>query len=302
MTPEDRTAPLHRHSGEIAQDLVTRHRLALSAAGVPSPDADARWLAEHVLGRDRLRSSEPVPPELAARLAALVERRTHRVPLQHLIGSAAFRDIELVARPGVFVPRPETEVVAGHAIDALVAHRGQPTVAVDACTGTGAIALSLATEVPNVRVTATDASADAVALAGLNADASADGFAEGSRVEVVNGHLLSPVDVALKGELDLLVSNPPYLGAAELDRCEPEVRLHDPYDALVAGPDGYEVVRELLGLASSWLRPGGVVVLEIADGRGHEAAEAARLAGLDAVHVHPDLAARERVLVARRVL
>lgn len=297
---EDRTAPLHRISGPIAQDLVTRHRLALSAAGVPSPDADARWLAEHVLGREGLRSTDPVPPELASRLAALVERRANRVPLQHLLGTAAFREITLTARPGVFVPRPETEIVTGHAIDALFGSRGRPAYAVDACTGTGAIALSLATEVTNVAVTATDASDDAVALARHNADALRGQFAEGSTVDVVAGHLLAAVDEGLKGELDLLVSNPPYLAAAELAACEPEVRLHDPYDALVAGPDGYEVIRELLDLAASWLRPGGIVVLEIAAGRGLEAAEAARLAGLTGVHVHPDLTSRERVLVARR--
>ncbi|MBW3661533.1 MAG: peptide chain release factor N(5)-glutamine methyltransferase [Actinobacteria bacterium] len=287
-------------AGPSLQDLLSRHRVALAAAGVPSPDADARWLAQHVLGREALRSSRPVPVQAAARLAALVEQRCRRVPLQHLIGSTGFRHVQLSVRPGVFVPRPETEIVTGHAIELLASAAGSTRTAVDACTGSGAIAVCLATELDGVRVVATDSSADAVALCRHNVASLRTDFGSGSEAEVVLGHLLEGVDPELEGHLDLLVSNPPYLGVAELDALDPEVRLHDPPAALAAGPDGYELVIELLELASTWLRPGGAVVLEIAHGRGAEAAERARAVGMGEVEVHPDLSGRERVLVARR--
>lgn len=287
-------------SGPSLQDLLSRHRAALAAAGVSSPDADARWLAQHVLGHDALRSSQPVPVEAACRLAALVARRCQRVPLQHLIGSTSFRHVELTVRPDVFVPRPETEIVTGHAIELLASAAGPTRTAIDACTGTGAIAVSLATEVDGVRVVATDSSADAVALCRHNVAALRTGFEPGSEVEVVLGHLLEGIDPDLAGHIDLLVSNPPYLAVAELESLDPEVRLHEPPAALAAGPDGYELVTELLELATMWLRPGGAVVLEIADGRGAEAVERARAVGMGDVELHPDLSGRERVLVARR--
>lgn len=288
-------------TGPSLQDLLSRHRVALAAAGVPSPDADARWLAQHVLGRGALRSSRPVPVEAAVRLAALVEQRCQRVPLQHLIGSTGFRHVQLTVRPGVFVPRPETEIVTGHAIELLASAAGPTRTAIDACTGTGAIAVSLATELDDVRVVATDRSADAVALCRHNVASLRTDFGSRSAVEVVRGHLLEGVAPELQGHLDLLVSNPPYLAVAELDSLDPEVRLHDPPAALAAGPDGYELVTELLELAPRWLRPGGWVVLEIAHGRGDDAAERARAIGMREVEVHPDLSGRERVLVARRI-
>ncbi len=299
---------------EVAHpEVFAAVRDRLAAAGVPSPGVDARWLIEHVLA-DAAGASGPRPasgagalPVLttgpqADRLTALVARREAREPLQLVLGAAAFRTIEVACRPGVFIPRPETEVVAGVAIEHArqrAAERGAgsgagPLVA-EPCTGTGAIACAVALEVPGARVLATDLDPAAVDLARHNARALAP-----DRVEVVHGDLLDPLDGSLRGHLDVLVANPPYLPAADRGTWAPEVADHDPPAALIGGPDGHEVVDRLLALAADWLAPGGRVVLEIDERRGTRAAAAARAVGLTDVEVHGDLTGAERVLVARR--
>jgi release factor glutamine methyltransferase len=277
--------------GTVVRELAAR----LAAAGVPSPEADARLLVRAVLGWTGSRlvtdGTAALPAEAAARLAELGERRARREPLQLLVGSVGFRYLELEVRSGVFLPRPETEVVAGVA----VAHLPPGGLAIEPCTGTGAIACALAQEVPGARVVATDRSGAAVALA--RANAARLGLAH---VDVRQGDLLAPVPPALRGQVDVLVSNPPYLAEAELDGLEPEVRGHDPRDALVAGPTGHEVTDRLLAAAGAWLRPGGRLVLETADTRAAVTAERAGAAGLTEVAVLPDLTGRDRVVVARR--
>lgn len=268
-------------------DLRRRIAARLAAAGVPSPDVDARWLVDHVTtnGIADARALEP-----------LVVRRVAREPLQRILGTSAFRHVEVVVAPGVFVPRPETEVVAGAAIDAV--HRARlrtPTpTCVDLCTGSGVIALAVATEAAPVRVVATDRDAAAVAATTANA---ADA---GVRVEVHVGDLFRPLPDDLRGDVDVLVSNPPYLPAADVDSWEPEVRDHDPRAALVGGVDGHEVVDRILDAAGTWLAPGGRVIVEIDDRRGDDAVRRARAAGLDDVRLLPDLTGRDRAVVATR--
>lgn len=286
---------------EVAHPTVfaaVRDRLA--AAGVPSPGVDARWLIEHVVADAEAR---PVltTGALADRLEALVVRREAREPLQLVLGTAAFRTLELACRPGVFLPRPETEIVAGVAIGHARQRAGggagpdAGVLVAEPCTGTGAIACSVAIEVPAARVLATDLDPRAVDLARHNAAATAP-----DRIEVHHGDLLDPLDASLRGHLDVLVANPPYLPAADRGTWDPEVADHDPDTALVGGPDGHEVVDRLLALAVDWLAPGGSVVLEIDERRGAEAAAVARVVGLTDVKVQRDLTGADRVLVARR--
>ncbi|MCC5946822.1 MAG: peptide chain release factor N(5)-glutamine methyltransferase [Nitriliruptoraceae bacterium] len=264
----------------------------LRTAGLPSPDADARWLVEHVDGV----VGDPVGCG-AALLDGLVARRLAREPLQLILGKAAFRTVEVAVAPGVFIPRPETEVVAGIAIDAARAAGGRPRV-VEPCTGTGAIACSLLAEVPGVEVLATDVDPAAAALATRNL--AVVPAAHGARGEVRHGALLDPVDPAWRGTVDVLVANPPYLPAADRGSWQPEVADHDPDRALVGGEDGHEVVDALLALAAAWLRPGGTVVLEIDERRGSDAlAQAARLGLIDA-RVERDLTGADRAIVAVR--
>lgn len=282
-------------------DVVAAVTGQLAAAGVPSPRADARWLVAHVAER----GLDPAVGEGAAWLEALVARREAREPLQLVLGAAAFRTIEVVCRPGVFIPRPETEVVAGVAIDAARA-AGPASVVVEPCTGTGAIACSLLAEVPGVRVVATDLDPAATALARENlartaaGAAGVAGAAAGATWEVLDGDLLAPVDPALRGHLDVLVANPPYLPAADRGSWQPEVADHDPDAALVGGRDGHEVVDALLAAAATWLAPGGLVVVEIDERRGAAALAMAARVGLVTARLVTDLAGAARAVSARR--
>lgn len=279
----------------MAAEVGTDRRVAevaarLAAAGIPTAEVEARWLVEHVVASATPRRLEP-----------LVRRRLAGEPLQLLLGRWPFRTVELTLQPGVFVPRPETEVVAGIAID-HVRGLGRPVLAAEPCTGTGAITCALVAEVDGIEVVASDLDAGAVALARRNLaevrEASA-AVVRGSRAEVHLGDLLAPVPSDLRGRLDLLVANPPYLPAADRDTLATEVVDHDPAAALFGGPDGHEVVDRLVAAAPGWLAPGGLLVLEIDERRGCEVADRARSAGLCEVRVAPDLSGRDRALVAR---
>jgi len=281
----------------LDRELLDRVAARLATAGVPSPAVDARWLVEHVV-----EVAGGVEGCGAALLDGLVSRRAAREPLQLVIGRTWFRALELRCAPGVFIPRPETEIVAGVAIDEA---RGldAPIVA-EPCTGTGAIALSVGVEVAGARVVATDLDAAAVDLARANLARVRAGEAGAAlvadQVEILHGSLLDPLGPDLRGHLDVLVSNPPYLPAADRATWAPEVADHDPDRALVGGPDGHEVVVRLLELAAAWLRPGGLVVLEIDERRGEHARSAAHDAGLVDIDLVRDLTGAQRAVRARR--
>lgn len=273
----------------------------LAAAGVPSAEHDARALAAHALGLERLEPAlAPEPPaDFFPAFAALVERRRAREPLQHIVGSAAFRYLTLTVRPDVFVPRPETELVAEQAVAEArrLAAAGRAPVVVDLCCGTGAIALAVATEVPAAAVTAVDASAAAAALTRENA------VACGARLAVVGGDATDPAVLTdLDGTVDVVVSNPPYIPPDAVP-VDPEVRDHDPALALYGGgPDGLAVPRGVVARAAALLRDGGLLVMEHADvqGAGVRAAVVATGA-FEQVRTVPDLTGRDRMVVARRV-
>jgi release factor glutamine methyltransferase len=312
--------------------LLAQATAALRIAGVPSPSADAELLAAHVLGvpRSRLPGIDVAPPEAARRLGDLVRRRCERVPLQHLTGSVGFRYLTLEVGSGVFVPRPETEVVAGFAIDAL--RRGQrrrdhgvtappeahvrgsadgitSPIVVDLCTGSAAIALAVAHEVPGSRVYAVDV--DDAALAWARRNAASTGLAvtlchadvgiggQGPSVRDV-----PPVETALAdlfGRVDCVVANPPYLPDADRWALEPEVSRHDPARALWAGPDGLDGLRAVAGVARHLLCPGGLFVAEHADTHGSLAPGLlAASGGWTDIADHADLAGRPRFVTARR--
>jgi release factor glutamine methyltransferase len=288
---------------------IARAATALAAAGVASPRTDAELLAAHVLGvpRSRLVLAGELDPDQDARLAGLVAARARRVPVQHLLGRAGFRRLDLRVGPGVFVPRPETELLAGWGVDAAgraareaAGRAGPGPVVVDLCSGSGAIALSVAHEVPTATVYAVEA--DPAALDWLRRNA-ADRAAAGDRpVEVLVADVTAPAVpeplAGLRGAVDVVLCNPPYVPAGV--PVPPEVAL-DPAAAVFGGPDGLAVVRPVIGLAAALLRPGGAVGIEHDD--GHGAAVPALLArdGLfAAVADHPDLAGRPRFATAVR--
>ncbi|MBB3678556.1 release factor glutamine methyltransferase [Modestobacter versicolor] len=259
---------------------------------------DAELLLAAVLGlpRGRLLTLDDVPPEPTARFAAWVDQRASRVPLQHLTGTAPFRHVELAVGPGVFVPRPETEQIAGWVLE-RIAGLAAPTV-VDLGAGSGAIALSVAAEHPGARVLAVERDAGAIEWTRHNAAARA--AAGDTPVEVLAGDMTDPQLLReLDGTVDVVVSNPPYVpDGARLPR---EVADHDPPLALWGGPDGLDVVRGLLGTAARLLRPGGWLGIEHADQQGDSLPVLVRgSGGWTAVADHPDLAGRPRYTTAQR--
>jgi release factor glutamine methyltransferase len=252
------------------------------------------------MGVDRIPVTEAeVSPDQARRFVALLARRVAREPLQHIVGSTVFRYVTLQVRAGVFVPRPETEVVAQVAIDEAkaIAAGGRRPLVVDLCCGAGAIAVSVATEVPAAVVYAIDASREAVDLAAINADA-----AQAANVTVAYGDVMDAGMLAeLNGGVDVLVSNPPYIpsGAIPID---PEVRDYDPPSALFGGgEDGLEVPRAVVAAAIRLLRPGGLFIMEHEDVQGAPTREIALLTRVfESIETRADLTGRDRMLVARR--
>lgn len=294
--------------------VLSELRAQLEAAGIEDPGADVELIVAHVLdvARGRVQALAILGTELGddelARIRELADERARRVPLQHLTGRAPFRGIELEVGPGVFVPRPETETVAQFAIDALRAVPDPEPLAVDLCTGSGAIALALANEVPTARVRAVEKSPEAHAWAARNVARLGDG-----RVELLLGDVADldpgagdpapgPLAAAfdpLAGRVHVLVSNPPYVPSGMVPR-DPEVRDHDPELALYSGTDGLDLIRVISRAARRLVVPGGLLVLEHAEGQGRAIRELLATDGWRAAATHQDLTLRDRATTAIR--
>jgi release factor glutamine methyltransferase len=273
----------------------------LAAAGVPSPRFDAEELAAYVHDVKRGELHTVADADFDARYWEAVSRREAREPLQHITGRAFFRYLELQVGPGVFVPRPETESVVGWAIDALRDMDVAEPLVVDLCTGSGAIALALAQEVPRSRVHAIELSEDAYAWARRNVDASPDA----ARIELTQGDAIRAFAdrPELTSQFDLVISNPPYIPLTEWEYVAPEARDHDPELALFSGEDGLDTIRSIERVAARLLRPGGVVVVEHADTQGGQVPWIFREeAGWTDAADHRDLNNRPRFATARRAV
>ena len=267
----------------------------LQQAGVASPEYDAAELLAHVLGttRGRLPLAGPLTAEQEDAFTTLVSRRAGREPLQHLTGTAPIRYVELALGPGVFVPRPETEVLAGWAVEQAreITGAGRRPVVVDLCTGSGAMALAIASEVPAAQVHAVELSDEAMTWAARNL--------AGSGVDLRHGDMAGAFG-DLDGAVDVVVCNPPYIPLEAFESVAPEARDHDPALALWSGDDGLEAMRVLETVAARLLRPHGVVGAEHADVQGEAAPQVfARAGRWHDVRDHPDLAGRPRYLTAR---
>ena len=280
--------------GTIGEALRAAERV-LEMAGCETPRGDAQWIAAHALGLSKAGlfadADRGFPGDKREHFELLVARRARREPLAYVVGTTVFRGLELEVGPGVLVPRPETEVTAGRAIH-RARERGRATV-VDVGTGSGAIALSVAAEVPTARVFATEASAAARAWALRNLARTA------LRVTLLPGHLLDPLHPALGGAVDVIVSNPPYISDEEWEGLEPEVRDNEPRDAVIGGPDGLDVLMSLLETAPRWLAIGGWLVVELAESQTEKVATLLHVIGYTDVAVSADLAGRDRVVEGR---
>jgi release factor glutamine methyltransferase len=261
-------------------------------------ESDARWIAEEASGYSRaelvLRLDEPVTARCGAHVARMVERRLAGEPLQYVLGRWGFRALDLMVDSRVLIPRPETEQVVEWALEAAQRLDRDDLVVADLGTGSGAIALSLAQELRRAVVWATDVSVDALDVA--RANTSGVGMFVATRIRLAEGSWWDALPDELRGQLDLVVSNPPYVAedeplAAGVDQWEPRV-------ALRAGADGLDAIRTVIGGASTWLRPGGALVVEIAPSQSDAVRALAELAGAAHAEVRTDGLGRERGLVA----
>lgn len=279
----------------------------LADSHVPNPDPDSTALLAHAWGidasdlaRKRL-LGDTLPTEVTENFAQLIDRRRQRVPLQHLIGTAAFRHLELQVGPGVFVPRPETELLVTEVLDEL--DRQQNThvpFVIDLCSGSGAITLSLATEHPRLRIIGVERETEALnwSLKNLASVNLGD-----STVELISGDATTFADDSpeLWGRADVVVTNPPYVPNEAVPR-DPEVREYDPAAALYGGSTGLEIPALILMQAEKLLRPGGFFIMEHSEEQGRESCELIKsTASLRQAVTYPDYTGRDRYTVAHRV-
>ncbi len=258
---------------------------ALRAAGIDEPRLDAELLLCEATGWDRARlAANPdgeIPPAAARRFGEAVRRRLRREPVAYILGRRGFRRIELAVDPRVLIPRPETELLVELALEL------RPGRVLDVGTGSGAIALAVAEELPGCEVVATDTSAPALEVARANAGR----LGLAGRVELVEGTLPG------SGEFDLVLANLPYVSEAEWGALEPEVTEWEPREALLAGPDGLDAIRALLSEELN----AGCVALEIGRGQADAVGEMVAAAGFSEVEVRRDLAGIDRLVAGRRL-
>ena len=294
-------------------DLLQVALASLKDMGVESAESEARWLLEYVsgLGFEALMIEDgPATIRAERQIKTLLERRLTGEPLQYVLGEWAFRDLDLLVDQRVLIPRPETEIVveialleaakAGMRVEMRVgasdpwAKNDSADVVVDLGTGCGAIAIALERAMPDAQVWATDLSADALCVARANIAGTG-----ATRVRVGEGAWFDALPIELKGELMLVVSNPPYIAEHERSDLPAEVIAWEPYGALISGPTGLESIEAILVRAPEWLAPGGVVVIEHSPHQEGCVIALATEAGLIDARVYPDLTGRPRVLVAR---
>ena len=257
------------------------------------PDADARLLLAHALGvpASRLLTLGELDADALARFEQLLARRETGVPVQYLTGTAPFRHVEVAVGPGVFIPRPETEVMTGWALERL-AEAGESPLVVELCAGSGAISLAIADEFPAARQYAVELSPDAVGYAARNLAGTGVGLLQADMAEALP---------ELDGAVDVVIANPPYVPLEAYDGIPAEVREHEPGLALFSGSDGLDAIRVVAGVAARLLRPDGWVCAEHAEVQ-HESAPAVfvRHGGFDQVRDRVDLNDRPRFVTARR--
>ena len=280
--------------------------------GIAQPRLDAEILLAHALGTERiglyLAYEREVETDARARFREWVQRRADGEPTRYLVGGCEFMSLAFKVGPGCLIPRPETELVVeevmarcgktrGHAPAAEGASAGAAVAVIDLCTGCGCVAVSVAVHVPESRVVATDVSAPALAMA--RANAAAHGVAD--RVTFLEGDLYEALEAADAAPADYLVANPPYVAEAEWKTLQPEIRNHEPREALVAGPEGTEVIERIVKGAPAHLKPGGTLVVEIGAGQGPAVQDmAARVRGIEGIEIRKVYAGHDRMLVAHR--
>lgn len=282
--------------------VIAWARHVLNEAGVSDAALEASWLLEYVLGRKSHQlvsdADHPLPPELWAKAESLVSRRALREPLQYLLGTQEFCGLDMAVSSAVLIPRPETELL----VQEVVRNRGalprRPTI-VDVGTGSGCLAVTVATILREARVLAIDRSPDALAVARRNART----HGVQDQIEWLEGDLMAPLRALdLEGKVPIIVSNPPYIAEADWPHLQPEVQLFEPRMALVGGPIGTEFHERLLEDARRFLAPGGLLLMEVGQGQAPAVREMAeRMGGYQDLRIVEDAAGIGRVVLAQRL-
>ena len=297
----DAVAPIPQSAGQATLgEAIAESRRVLDQAGIESAEQEALWIVQHVLrlpahhvvtDRDRLLASTEL-----ADVKGLVQRRVGREPLQYILGTQEFCGLEFHVNPAVLIPRPETELLVEYVAQRISAE--QPATIVDVCTGSGCIAVAIARQRPLARLIATDLSSLSLDVARQNA---VRHLAEG-RIIWLEGNLLGALaGQKLEGQVDVIVSNPPYIAEADWATLQPEVRLFEPRGALVAGPQGTELHERLLQEARRYLSPGGAVILEIGAGQARAIRQIIeQISGYRFHRLVYDEAGLERVVIVER--
>jgi len=279
--------------------LVAKAEKTLREAGVPSPRVDAELIIAHVLKKSRtglyLEARLELGEEQLDQIQRLIAQRVRRIPLQLLLGTCEFMGIEFQVRPGVFIPRPETEVVVEAATEALKDLGCTSPRMVDVGTGCGVIAIGLAKRLEACSIVATDISPVAVEIARQNAILNR----VDSLVAFVVGDALEFVKPDCR-QFDIVVSNPPYVRSSEIGDLEPEVKDHDPRAAIDGGPDGLRFFERIAPQAASLIRRDGLIVLEIGADQASEVGSILRRSGFGEIEIRKDLAGRDRVILGKR--
>ncbi|MEO8046736.1 MAG: peptide chain release factor N(5)-glutamine methyltransferase [Nitrospirota bacterium] len=297
----DAVAPIPQSAGQATLgQAIAESRRVLGQAGIESAEQEALWIVQHVLrlpahhvviDRDRLLA----PTELAD-VKGLIQRRVGREPLQYILGTQEFCGLEFHVNPAVLIPRPETELLVEYVAQRISSE--QPATIVDVCTGSGCIAVAIARQRPRARLIATDLSSRSLDVARQNAAR----HSVGERMIWLEGNLLGALaGQRLEGQVDVIVSNPPYIAEADWVTLQPEVRLFEPRGALIAGPQGTELHERLLQEASRYLSPGGALILEIGAGQARAIRQIVeQISGYRFHRLVYDEAGLERVVIVER--
>jgi release factor glutamine methyltransferase len=281
--------------------LVAWARQVLDRAGIENAAQESRWLVGYALGLEphhlASRAEQPVSPDNQTQAESLVARRAAHEPLQYILGTQEFCGLEFVVSPAVLIPRPETEVLLREALRAVDLNKD--SVLVDVGTGSGCVAATLATILPRARILAVDRSPEALAVAKANAERQS----VADRIEFIEGDLLSPLRArGLAEQVDVIVSNPPYVAESDWAGLQPEVRDFEPRLALLSGPTGTEFHDRLLRESKEFLVPGGSLVMEIGQGQRPAVQKMAeQLGGYTPVEIAKDGAGIERIVIVRRL-
>jgi release factor glutamine methyltransferase len=282
-------------------EAINRAASQLEAAGVSTARLDAEVLLRHAINRDRAWLLAHMQEELAddARktFERAVERRSRREPLQYITGRQEFWGIEFMVTPDVLIPRPETELIIESALRS-VRDRNGPQWIIDLCTGSGCIAVSLAKELPQARILATDTSSQAISVARGNARR----HDVADRIRFFEGDLFGPLEeLDIHGQVDIIVSNPPYVSSGDFSALQPEVRDYEPKMALLAGPDGTQVQRRIVNEAPRFLMKHGLLIMEMGLGQADPLAHLIRQRkNYGSLEILKDLAGIDRVIVAQK--